>query len=122
MRTNTGIQAGRLINWFTSMIKPEQELEFSIVDEYEITREMADVLDVSMFQLVSIYDTEEKIICIATEIMVDNSIKSTYLSRKYRINHSYMLNRLEELNSRITTDPVLQMRMLALAVRLNINF
>lgn len=116
MRTGTTNRIGNLIN---QIFGKEPRIEIVPKDQdYTIAKIVSTTLDVKLSNIVGVYDTEEKMICIAFEIFMDRLVEEKYLSRKYNIYPRYMKYRLIEFRRRLLIDPLLQLKMDAVQQKL----
>jgi len=72
-----------------------------------IPERVADVLEVPLYDVLGLVDTECKILAISLELQLNESVLTRDLARKYRINPQYMMKRVAELQNDIKNNPAL---------------
>lgn len=86
---------------------------------YELAQKVADILGVNLYDVVTwTRDSEEKILCIFMEIILNGTVDHKLLSHKYKIYLPYMLNRLKDLHRRLKSDAGLRGKVLVLNSKL----
>lgn len=85
------------------------------VDEYAIAKKVAQLLGVTNADVLAWHkDSQEKILAIYVEIMLDSLQCPRRLAKKYQIHPNYMQKRLRELYVQMQSDVLLQQRVLKL--------
>ncbi|MDH7444656.1 hypothetical protein [Aquimarina sp. 2201CG14-23] len=82
--------------------------EFLDPNYTKVTSMVAKTLDTSIAFLLGFTDSDEKILTCYFEMIFTKTSSTTLLAKKYNLDPNYMMNRINQLGSRIRIEPELK--------------